>query len=247
MARTISSKISNKSKDGDYPFAKKTYDYKKLAKFYFVPIISVVIFLALLVFTIIPNVNYMIDGLEKGKQLRAESEDLDNRINSLSSMQAQDEQNRQILNKINQIIPSEQSEVVRFRQKVAGVGTGKGLSVDSLKAGEVIVDENGRNIVSSTTNFQLIEIPSKFAFTGSFNGFRELFKDLYSGDDFFVISKMDLNIVNLNSGLGSWEGSFDLTKYQFYEGEENMDYSEVSDTTPVNQEVLKFIEENFGF
>lgn len=246
MAQNISSKIVDKTKDEDYPFAKKVRDYRKLFRFYLIPIVSVLIFLFILVFTIIPSVRHMVNGLEEGKQLREESKNLDNRINRLTSMREQDEQNRRILAKVNQIIPSEQSEVVRFRQKVAGVGTGKGLTVDSLQAGEVIVDENNRNIVSSTTNFQLIEIPSRFAFTGGFNGFRELFRDLYAGDDFFVISHMDLNVNNFNLGADSWEGRFDLTKYQFYEDGSTRDYAEVLETEPVNQEVLRFLEENFG-
>jgi len=246
MAQNISTKIVDKTKEDDYPFAKKVRDYRKLIRFYLIPIVSVLIFLFILVFTIVPSVRHMIDGLEEGKELREESKHLDSRINRLTSMRENDARNRQILSKINQIIPSEQTEVVRFRQKVAGVGTNKGLEIDSLQAGETIVDGNNRNVVASTTNFQLIEIPSKFGFTGGFNGFRELFRDLYAGDDFFVISHMDLNVNNMNVGLDSWEGRFDLTKYQFYEDNPTRDYADVSETEPVNQQVIRFLEENFG-
>lgn len=241
----ISTKIIDKRKDEDYPFAKRVRDYKKLLRFYIIPITSVSIFLFILLFTIIPNVRYMIDGFEEGKELKQESKELDTRIERLTAMQERDDANKQLLANINQIIPSEQSEVVRFRQKVAGVGTGRGLAVDSLQAGELIIGED--SVIESTSSFELIEIPSRFAFTGSFNGFRELFRELYSGDDFFVISSMDLNVNNFGFGTDSWEGRFDLTKYQFYEEGESSDYANVPETQPVNQEVLRFLEENFGF
>lgn len=245
--RNISTKIIDKTKDEDYPFAKKVRDYRKLVRFYIIPIISVAIFFFILLFTVVPNVRYMIDGFEEGQELKRESKELDKRIDRLSAMKQNDSENRQLLSKINQIIPSEQSEVVRFRQKVAGVGTRKGLEVDSLQAGELIVEENSENVIDSSSGFQLIEIPSRFSFTGSFNSFRELFKELYSGEDFFVISNMDLNVNNFSFGVDSWEGRFDLTKYQFYEEGDSSDYANVPETQPVNQEVLKFLEDNFGF
>lgn len=247
MAQNISTKIVDKTKEDDYPFAKRIRDYRGLVRFYLIPILSVLIFLFIFIFTIVPNVKHMIDGLEEGKELKDESKLLDDRIDRLTSMKEYDSHNLEILSKINQLIPSEQSEVVRFRQKVAGVGIGKGLTVDSLQAGEVIIDEGEKNIVSSTTNFQLIEIPSRFGFTGQFGGFRGLFNDLYAGADFFVISKMDLDVNNVNSGRWSaWEGRFDLTKYQFYEDNSIRDYANVPETEPINQEVIKFLEENFG-
>lgn len=241
----ISTKIIDKTKDDDYPFAKRVRDYRKLIRFYIIPIISVILFLAILVFGIVPNVRYMIDGFQEGQELKNESKELDARIDRLASMKQRDQDNRQLLSKINSLIPSEQSEVVRFRQKVAGIGVGKGLSVESLQAGELIIEDN-RNIIE-TSGSQLIEIPSRFGFTGLFNGFRELFRELYSGEDFFIISNMDLNVNNFNIGVDSWEGRFDLVKYQFYEEGTVNDYLNVRETEPVNQEVLRFLEDNFGF
>lgn len=247
MAQNISTKIVDKTKEDDYLFAKKFRNYRGLVRFYLIPITSVLIFLLILVFTIVPNVKYMVDGFEEGQKLKQESKVLDDRINILTSMQEEDSRNLQILSKVNQIIPSEKSEVVRFRQKVAGIGTGKGLIIDSLQAGEIITDEGDQDSIFSKSNSRLIEIPSRFGFTGQFGGFRELFSDLYAGVDFFVISKMDLDVNNVNSGkLNSWEGRFDLTKYQFYEDNSNIDYANVPETEPINQEVVRFIEENFG-
>ena len=246
MPQNISSKFSDKRKDEDYVFAKKVRDYRKIIRFYIIPIASVLIFLTILVLTIVPNVKYMLDGLEKGKELRETSKLLDSRISRLESMRDQHDRNTQILSTVNSIIPSEQSEVVRFRQKVAGIGSGNNLQIDSLQAGETIIEERDTNVVSKTTNFQLIEIPSKFAFNGPFDGFRDLFVELYSGNDFFIISRMNLDIDNSSRSSESWKGNFDLTKYQFYEDDNVRDYAEIPETELVNLEVIKFIENNFG-
>jgi Tfp pilus assembly protein PilO len=197
MAQNISNKIIDKTKEDDYVFAKKVRDYRKLLRFYIIPFVSVLIFVFLLIFTIIPNINYMIDGLDEAKELKVQSTQLDARITKLGKLKDDEERYLQILSKVNQIIPSEQSEVVKFRQKVAGFATDEGLEIQSLKAGENILDDN-RNIEPENSNNQLIEIPSKFSFTGNFDSFRELLKKLYSGEDFFIITNMDIDVNNLN-------------------------------------------------
>lgn len=245
MADNISNKIVDKRGEEDYVFAKKTRNYKKLFRFYLFPIISISIFIIILVFTIIPNVNYMIDGLQEGKQLKKESEELDGRIALLKTLQSREEENQQILTKVNQIIPSEQSEVVKFRQKVAGLATSEGLNVESLQAGENRVDDDDAQ--QEDTNNQLIEIPSKFSFAGDFDSFRRLFIKLYEGEDFFIITNMDLDVNRFGQSAGAWKGQFDLTKYQFSERQTEDDYLNVSEKQPVNQSVINFIEQNFGF
>lgn len=244
MAQNISNKIVDKRNEDDYAFAKKTRNYKKLFRFYLLPIISISIFLVILMFTIIPNVKYMINGLEEGKQLKKESEELDRRISLLKTLKTREEENQQILNKVNLIIPSEQSEVVKFRQKVAGLATNEGLLVESLQAGENIIDED--DAVIENNNNQLIEIPSKFSFSGDFDAFRKLFLTLYEGDDFFIITNMDLDISSVGQSSGTWKGQFDLTKYQFSERQSEEDYMNISERQPVNQSVINFIEQNFG-
>lgn len=244
MADNISNKIVDKRSEEDYVFAKNARNYKKLFRFYFLPIISISIFIIILVFTIIPNVNYMIDGLKEGQELKRESEELDQRIALLKTLQTRDAENQQILTKVNQIIPSEQSEVVKFRQKVAGLAVSEGLNVESLQAGENIIDEEDAQLEDK--NNQLIEIPSKFSFAGDFDAFRRLFIKLYEGEDFFIITNMDLDVNRFGQASGAWKGQFDLTKYQFSERQSEDDYMNVSEKQPVNQNVINFIEQNFG-
>jgi len=246
MAENIGNKIVDKTKEDDYVFAKKVRDYKKLIKFYLIPIVSVLLFLVILIFTVIPNVKYMLDGLEEAKALRDKSDQLDARIERLKVLQEQQDRDKEILAKIDEIIPSERSEVVKFRQKVASTGVEQGLSVETLQAGEIIIEENDKNIINKTGNLQLIEIPSKFSFSGNFDSFRQLFRNLYAGDDFFIISNMDLDVNNIVSRNSSWKGQFDLTKYQFSEERATQNYADVPETEPVNQEVVRFIEDNFG-
>lgn len=246
MAQNISNKIIDKTKEDDYVFAKKVRDYRKLLRFYIIPFVSVLIFVFLLIFTIIPNINYMIDGLDEAKELKAQSTQLDARITKLGKLKDDEERYLQILSKVNQIIPSEQSEVVKFRQKVAGFATDEGLEIQSLKAGENILDDN-RDIELENSNNQLIEIPSKFSFTGNFDSFRELLKKLYSGEDFFIITNMDIDVNNLNLTGVNWKGQFDITKYQFSQSDLQDDFSDISESENINNGVILYIEQNFGF
>ena len=246
MAQNISNKIIDKTKEDDYVFAKKVRDYRKLLRFYIIPFVSVLIFVFLLIFTIIPNINYMIDGLDEAKELKVQSTQLDARITKLGKLKDDEERYLQILSKVNQIIPSEQSEVVKFRQKVAGFATDEGLEIQSLKAGENILDDN-RDIELENSNNQLIEIPSKFSFTGNFDSFRELLKKLYSGEDFFIITNMDIDVNNLNLTGVNWKGQFDITKYQFSQSDLQDDFSDISESENINNGVILYIEQNFGF
>lgn len=244
MAQNINNKIVDKRSDDDYLYAKKKTNYRKLFHFYLIPIVSVSIFLLILVLTIIPNVKYMMDGLEEGKELKKESEQLDQRIAILKTLKSREEENLQILNKVNLIIPSEQSEVVNFRQKVAGLAIEQGLIVESLQAGENIIEDKKTD--TEPSNNQLIEIPSKFSFAGEFDSFRQLFLKLYEGEDFFIITNMDLNVNNSFQSPGAWKGQFDLTKYQFSAKQSEDDFMNISEKEPVNKSVVTFIEQNFG-
>lgn len=247
MADNVSSKVIDKSKDEDYPFRKRVIDYRKFIKFYFIPILSVLIFLVIVVFTVVPSVVDMLEGLDEVKQLEAKSDELDKRIARLEQLQEQEQTNRAILDKVNVLIPSEQSQVVLFRQKVANLGKDQGLDVDSLRAGESILDDNNQSELETQQDqaFNLIEIPSRFSFTGRFDSFRELLRSLYAGNDFFVVSNMDLDVNSIGATNTTWKGEFDLIKYQFSEDSQTENYLEVSDFAEANATVVKFIEDNF--
>lgn len=246
MNKSIASNVTDKREEDDYPFRRKVLDYRKFIKFYLIPIVSVLIFIILFIFTIIPNIKYMFDGLQDVNSLKDESEKFDARIAVLKTLKENEDQDRQTLGIINQLVPSENSEVVKFRQKVAQYGREKGLEVESLKAGESIINEKDKNVLLETSHYQLIEIPSKFTFTGPFGSYRELLKTMYNGDDFFVISSMKLDVsADTRTGL-LWRGDFDMIKYQFSQSSTGANYSQVPETQPINQSVVNFVRENFA-
>jgi hypothetical protein len=245
MNKSIASNVTDKREEDDYPFRKKVLDYRKFLKFYLIPIVSVLIFVILFIFTIVPNIKYMFDGLQDVNSLQDESKKLDSRINVLKTLKENEDVDRQTLGIINQLVPSENSEVVKFRQKVAEYGKQKGLEVESLKAGESILSEKDKNVLLETSHYQLIEIPSKFTFTGPFGSYRELLKTMYNGDDFFVISSMKLDVSADNRSSLLWRGDFDVIKYQFSQSSTGSNYSQVPETQPVNQSVVNFVRENF--
>lgn len=244
MSTSIHKKVSDKRRDEEYPFIKASYKYKNIFKFYFLPIFSVVIFFLIMIFAIVPNITYMRDQLQIVRALRDESNEYDRRISALNELKKDAESYKSLLEKVNSLVPSEQSEVVKFRQRVAQNGQDNRLIVENQKTGEILVDDS--NVVEKTTNFQLIEIPSNFLFKGEFNSLREFLRTMYEGDDFFVISSMDLDIEVIRNVGSIWMGDFDLIKYQFSEDSQTSRYEEVSEFEPINQEVVKFMGDNFG-
>ncbi len=246
MNTAVKTKITDKREDDEYPFRKKVRDYRKFGKFYLVPITSVGIFIIIFIFTIVPNIRYMFDGLQEVNSLRDESEKLDMRLNVLKTLKEKEDQDRRILSMINNLVPSETSEVVKFRQEVAEMGKQKGLVAESLKAGESILDDKNKSVIIQTPDYQVIEIPSKFSFLGQFSSYRELLRSLYNGDDFFVISSMDLEVNQSNGSGNIWRGDFDIIKYQFSLSSTEANYSQILESQPINQSVVRFLEENFA-
>lgn len=249
MSQDISNKIIDRREDDYYPFRKRIINYGNALRFYILPISSVVIFVLIIIFAVIPNVSYMLDGLSEAQKLADESEELNRRIKRLDQLTNDIDRNKLLLEQLNNLVPTENTQVVNFRQKVAEIGERKGLEVESLKAGELIIEGPDVELINQGNSnlFSVIEIPSTFSFSGNFSSYRELLKDLYAGDDFFVVSKMDLNLTNPGSRNQNWQGEFDLIKYQFTGKTDEAKYLNVSEFSQVNQRVVKFIEENFVF
>jgi hypothetical protein len=100
---------------------------------------------------------------------------------------------------------------------------------------------------TNTTDSQLnvSQIPTNFTMSGRFADFRNFFKTLYTGKDFFVVEKMNLSLTDAQD---TWSGTVSLVKYQFTTSE-NFDptavYGKVSENSQPNSQVVQFLEKKF--
>jgi hypothetical protein len=226
-------------------------------KFYALPIFSAVVFFSIIFLTVIPNIRYIFTTLDEIDELRVEERHLNQRIDKLVDLRNQNAQRSELIAQINFLIPTGRSEVVRFRERVANTTEQEQLNLESVRAGETLIDTETAT-VAAVGDFKLIQIPSEFNMTGEFNNFRNFLLGLYDGDDFFIVDEMQLsyspgversnqfNQVQMSDPF--WTGIFNLTKYQFF-ADENFDadtaFGSISEDEIPNNLVIKFLEDKF--
>lgn len=226
----------------------KGVDYTTMmhfTKFYALPLFSLIIFLSIVFFPIRSEINKISDTRDEISDLSSQSEQLDGRIVVLEGLNTQYEQNQDIIDRINRIIPTGRTEVVKFSDNVVGTAVSVGLVVHTAKAGEII----RVNVDEQDSSYYLVEIPSEFSIDGPFFVFRRYLNLLYTGDDFFVVSKMDLGTsATADDQIKTWGGELNFVKYQFF-ADNSIDLAEtfaaVSESEQPNQVVIDFLETRF--
>jgi len=213
------------------------------ARFHFLPLLSIVFFAVIVFSAVVPNINKIFATVDEIDALKVKDKDLNTRIEKFEELRKQNAQMQEIIDKINFIVPTGQSEVVKFRERIAGSATTNLVGLESSKSGETLKTVSELE----SGNFGIIEIPSEFNISGAFNGFRNFLNSLYQGEDFFVVNKMNLSGVTSQTE-NRWSGDLNLVKYQFF-AEEGFDpnkvYSAVSENDNPNSEVIEFLESRF--
>lgn len=213
------------------------------ARFHFLPLLSVAFFALIIFVAVIPNVQKIFGTIDEIDSLKNKDKDLNARITRFEELKAQNTQMQAIIDKINVIVPTGNSEVVKFRDRISTTADLNKISLESSKSGETLT------IVSQlqTGNFGIIEIPSEFNMGGPFSGFRNFLNGLYQGTDFFVVNEMALSGVK-STTEDQWQGQLNLVKYQFFT-EEGFDptqvYATISENDNPDQSVIDFLQSKF--
>lgn len=234
--------LQNNKTNNDLSVEKKSTDFYLFMKFYALPVASTLFFVVLIAFGALPNIKKTFSYNQQLTELKDQDAQLQKRINQLVVLQSQTAENTLILEKINEIVPTGKSEVVKFRERVANNTIQQNLSLNDSKAGE-----NINSTLVTIDNFSLIQIPSEFNVNGRFPNMRQFLKKLYVGTDFFIVNKMNLSLASEQDST-DWLGNFNLTKYQFFadEGFDSQEvFANVSELTSANQEVIDFLKERF--
>ena len=184
-------------------------------KFYALPIFGFALFILILLGPVIDNINKIFANIDGINNLRTEDTALSERISKLIELQSSSEADQLIIDKINDLVPTEKSQVLAFRKRVSDLALGEGLKLEgSSSTEEIITDPTVEEV--DANSLILIEIPSKFSLEGSFNAFRSFLNTLGAGADFFVVNEMNLHLVESEDNSDNWSSSFDLVKYQFF-------------------------------
>lgn len=220
----------------------------KQLQFYGLPIFSLFIFVAIVILAVVPNISGVFANLDEINRLKDEDKALAARITALQELQRQTALNQQLIDKINEIVPTGKSQVVDFRQRVATTAIAQGINLENSRSGEDLITDSPDS--EEILTLSVIEIPSEFNLTGLFGGFRNFLNGLYIGEDFFIVDEMTLTANPLDTNPDNWAATINLVKYQFYADEafnEAEFYSQVSENDLPQPEVVEFLQNRFLF
>lgn len=238
----------------------KLGDVLKDILFFSLPLFSFLFFIGILFNAVIPNIEDMGKRLTEVEKLRVDEAALKVRIAKIRDLQTNIASIQETIDKINTIVPTGRTEVVKFGDRIMLNINQNGLMSEGYQVGESelvsVVDKTPTAIVDPVTGLTSLEdptylplyqLPAIFNVTGQFNDIRNFFKQLYTGQDFFVVDKMDLT----GSGgpqNGDWTGDISLVKYQFTLNpafDPIKAYMGISESTALNQTVMNFLQAKF--
>lgn len=223
---------------------KQKASLSKLLKLYLLPILIGIGFLGIIIFLIIPTILSIfstIDEIAIKNQEYAEDLEL---LGELTELNANSSEIISNLNAINTITTSDQTEVVKFRNKITDLIVSNNLTIFSQQ-----LTENDPNIISGgnlATEITLKEVPFTFQIEGAYSDVISFFDDLSQIDDFVIIKEMEFTRTEKIAADGStvWLLDLVLVKYQFNESEALDElYKNVPPTVVISPEVLDYIDQ----
>lgn len=223
--------------------------------FYLLPVFSFLFFLIILFSAVIPNISSMNTKLDKIEALRKEEQQLNTRIAKIRELEKDAANNQEIIKKINIIVPTGNTEVVKFGERIRSTIKDNGLINTETKLGESVLvqdknqvptktNKNTTPIVQDENVLSMSEIPTKFDIKGDYENIRTFFKLMYKSDDFFIVDKMSLKKNDANA----WSGEVSLAKYQFGQSsvfDPKIAYGLISENIGLDETVMQFLQTKF--
>lgn len=209
----------------------------KIIRLYVIPLVTLGIFSGIVVLLIVPAVNGLFAGLEEISVLGEEANDLDEDLLDLQALQSNFNQVESDLQDINSIVPTGDTEIASFQERIVKLAIDQGLIVREVQTAEQILQTGEQDI----SVLGIIEIPTLFSIEGELDLAVDFITGIQQIDDFIIIGEMDLS----SSDNIKWNLELLLIKYQFQDPNEDNRlleaYSRVPPSAQANSEVLDLI------
>lgn len=217
---------------------------RKTLRLYVFPIAIGALFIAIIVFLVIPSILSIFSTLDEISTKNQSYTEQLAMLEKLKSLNSNASTINSELKAVNTITTSDQTEVVKFRNKITELTTSNNLEVFSQQ-----LTENDPNIISggnAATEITLKEVPFTFQIEGSYTSVIDFFDDLSKIDDFVIIKEMKFarteEIASDNSTV--WLLDLVLVKYQFNESDSlDQVYKNVPPNVVISPKVLDYIEQ----
>jgi Tfp pilus assembly protein PilO len=214
-----------------------------ILKLYVLPIAAVVIFIGIVGFLILPRVFEIFDTLDKISQTNQRYDASLVKLNNLRALNTDSTIVVNQLNAVNSIAPSDQTQVVNFRNKVNDL-----IVKNNLQALSQIISESnqGSSSVQSQNALSLREVPFQFDIQGTYENILKFFTDLNTLNEFIIVKQMNYSRINTSDLFADssteWKLDILLVKYQFNEGSGlDLFYSNVDPTFKIPSTVLEYL------
>ncbi len=220
----------------------------KFLKLYIVPIFTIIVFILIIVLLVVPKINEVFAMLDEVSANNDNITQLTQKLNEVKALNANSDVIQSELDIVNSIATSQNTEVIKFRDKISDLTIQNNLTIVSQKLTETTVIPDASN-TGLTGNVNLVEVPFIFEIVGNFQDIKSFIASLNSIDDFVIVKEMDLALRDqegLSSGevqaSSEWSLKIDLVKYQFFEAKDLQAlYLNVPATAKISDDMKAYI------
>lgn len=220
---------------------KKKSDLSVMARLYIFPLLVSFGFILIVIFLIIPTLFSIFSTLDEVSGKNVDLQNQNQLLTQLRELNSNSSIKISQLNSVNNITTSDQTEVVRFRNRITDVILSNQLTIFSQS-----LTENDPDIISDGggDSITLKEVPFTFKIEGSYTNIVNFFADLSVLSDFVIIKEMQFSRDDKIGADGTtiWTLDLVLVKYQFSTNQALDDvYRSISPSAEISQKVLDYI------
>lgn len=220
---------------------KKKSNLSVMARLYIFPLLVSFGFILIVIFLIIPTLFSIFSTLDEVSGKNVDLQNQNQLLTQLRELNSNSSTKISQLNSVNNITTSDQTEVVRFRNRITDVILSNQLTIFSQSLTENdpdIISDGGRDSIT------LKEVPFTFKIEGSYTNIVNFFADLSVLNDFVIIKEMQFSRDDKIGADGTtiWTLDLVLVKYQFSKNQALDDvYRAISPSVEISQKVLDYI------
>ncbi len=214
--------------------------YKKLIRLYVIPLFALGIFLGVLVFVVVPKIGSIMDRLGELSDTRDKLSESNTKIQNINSLVTNINEVLSYLQQINNIAPTGDIELVRFRSRVFEIAESSGLVVDTqgFRESDIVQDPN----LPSSSTLLIKEVPVEIEVIGTLDNIYTFLDEITKLEDFVIIKDFELA---RNADNVEWVFTLRFIKYQFAqdtEGQFDQLYLNVPVSSKIDQEVKNYLD-----
>ncbi len=214
--------------------------FKELVVFYTVPLVSIILFLGIVGFFVVPTINGIYTNFNKVEDLKKKKDADKPSLTSLIKLRDNDQQTQDDLAVVDKIVPSEKTKIVTLQKFIQDTVEKYGLTLKSYTIGEqlrpisvgagstpvsnqVIGSSGDSTKPVKKTEDSLRVAPTTVKIEGKFSDIQKFFNEFYLLNSLFIVDSLNMKAAqsiapeNLSTSDVKWNLDVTFAKYVFSE------------------------------